>query len=296
MLNHGFHGRLGLLAETVVEILEKDLGYKVEVGVLNAANYGVPQLRERAIFMASAIGPVCLPEATHADPRSSSFKASDKKPWVTVREAISDLSLPSQIDEHNDVLGLSKYLETSSEYANLMRSKKNYPCNHDTRSYRNSVIEIITEMGQGETWDSASLRMRKKYEEMTERYAKRHSITISEANNSLVNAGKIKSAFFKNYYWSAYTRLAWDAPALTITANANFLGSGRFTHPEQMRGITAREAARLQSFDDDFKFITSVDDKNHTNKIGVSMDMIGEAVPPLLAQALATRIANDLDK
>lgn len=57
-----------------------------------------------------------------------------------------------------------------------------------------------------------------------------------------------------------------------------------------------REAARLQSFDDDFRFITSDDEKCDTTRIGVGMDMIGEAVPPILAQSLAIHLANQLDR
>jgi hypothetical protein len=56
-----------------------------------------------------------------------------------------------------------------------------------------------------------------------------------------------------------------------------------------------REAARLQSFDDDFRFITSDDDKLSTNRIGIGMDMIGEAVPPNLGLAIASHIASMLD-
>ena len=97
--------------------------------------------------------------------------------------------------------------------------------------------------------------------------------------------------FLKRYYWSAYTRLAWNKPALTITANANFLGSGRFTHPNEDRGITMREAARLQSFDDSFTFYTADGPRGVTENIGTGLDMIGEAVPPLLGRAIAQIVA-----
>jgi DNA (cytosine-5)-methyltransferase 1 len=112
----------------------------------------------------------------------------------------------------------------------------------------------------------------------------------------LVSEGKIIPTFYKRYYWSAYTRLRWDEPALTITANANFLGSGRFTHPERDRGITMREAARLQSFDDAFTFHTSNRAERRTEKIGIGLDMIGEAVPPLMGQAIGRSIAARLDQ
>lgn len=94
MLNHGFDGRLGRLSEIVIQMLEKDLGYKVEVAVVNCADYGVPQLRERAIFIASSVGPASLPKRTHADPKDKTLLDSGRKPWVTVSEAISDLPPP----------------------------------------------------------------------------------------------------------------------------------------------------------------------------------------------------------
>src|SRR5699024_2414710 len=84
MLNHGFQGRLGKLSELVIQMLERDLGYKVEVAVVNSADYGVPQLRERAIFIASSIGPASFPKFTHADPAKPQLLADGRKPWVTV--------------------------------------------------------------------------------------------------------------------------------------------------------------------------------------------------------------------
>ena len=56
-----------------------------------------------------------------------------------------------------------------------------------------------------------------------------------------------------------------------------------------------REAARLQSFDDDFRFVTSMTNDNDTSRVGIGMDMIGEAVPPNLSQAIATHLAAQLD-
>lgn len=56
-----------------------------------------------------------------------------------------------------------------------------------------------------------------------------------------------------------------------------------------------REAARLQSFDDDFRLVTSMTDDNDTARIGLGMDMIGEAVPPNLSQAIAAHLAAQLD-
>jgi site-specific DNA-cytosine methylase len=91
----------------------------------------------------------------------------------------------------------------------------------------------------------------------------------------------------KKFYGSAYRRLAWDEPALTITTWVYHVGSGRFAHPDEPRGITMREAARLQSFDDDFLFPPLINPVSQ---------MIGNAVPPLLSEAFAYEFAAILDR
>ncbi|MGN6140846.1 MAG: DNA cytosine methyltransferase [Ralstonia sp.] len=295
MLNHGFEGRLGKLSELVIQMLEKDLGYDVEVAVVNCADYGVPQLRERAIFIASSIGSPSLPPRSHADPKDKKLMDAGLRPWVTVKEAIGDLPSPP-CDE--DSLGggpLSLYGDEPSDYAHTMRTSAAFPYNHLTRTYKAQVLNIIKEMRPGRTWDAESARMRANYERAITKRANAENISRELARIQLEALGKINPVFYRDYYWSAYTRLAWDAPALTITANANFLGSGRFSHPTELRGITMREAARLQSFDDDFRFVTSMTDDDDTARIGLGMDMVGEAVPPNLSQAIATHLASQLD-
>lgn len=293
MLGHGFEGRLGRLSEAVINFLEQ-MGYSVQVGVVTAADYGVPQLRERAIFIASAGGVVDLPKPSHADPQRVDLISQGRKPWITVSEAIRDLPSPPKDEDRLGGGAISFYKETEASYARLLRSSSAFPSNHLTRSYRQSVQDLIRVMRQGQTWDAESARMRSVYSREIEKYQMATKCSESVAKAALEKAGIINPAFYKSYYWSAYTRLAWDMPALTITANANFLGSGRFTHPEEMRGITMREAARLQSFDDDFRFITSANCDDDTANIGVGMDMIGEAVPPLLAEAIANHLADHL--
>ncbi|MCL7743716.1 DNA cytosine methyltransferase [Guyparkeria hydrothermalis] len=295
MLNHGFQGRLGKLSELVIQMLEKDLGYTVEVAVVNCADYGVPQLRERAIFIASSVGAVSMPPKTHGNPTDQRLMSSGLKPWVTVKDAISDLPPPPL---GKDSLGggpKDLYGEVPSDFARSMRTSARFPHNHLTRSYKQQVLNIIKEMRPGQTWDTESKRMRAKYERAISKKARAEAMSHEKARTRLEAEGLINPAFYRDYYWSAYSRLAWDAPALTITANANFLGSGRFSHPEEMRGITMREAARLQSFDDDFRFVTSMTDSNNTTRIGVGMDMIGEAVPPTLSEAIAKHLASQLD-
>lgn len=297
MLRHAHNGVVGGISAQVEAMLLVEMGYDVVIRKVNAADYGVPQLRERAIFIASRVSPATFPEPTHADPSRTDLLLFGNRPWVTVSDAIADLPSPT-LGPRDDLGGrpVTFYADVElSEYARRMRSQGVFPYNHLTRHYSPSILRIISEMQPGETWDHASERMQKHYDKLVAQYQEPGEDWHATFER-LSHQGIVNTSFYQKYYWSAYTRLAWDRPALTITANANFLGSGRFTHPEQQRGITMREAARLQSFDDDFRFITSPDGDEDTTRIGVGLDMIGEAVPPLLAEALANHIGACLDK
>ncbi|UEA63007.1 DNA cytosine methyltransferase [Hoylesella buccalis] len=73
-----------------------------------------------------------------------------------------------------------------------------------------------------------------------------------------------------------YGRLTWDKPSYTINTFFNRVPNGCNLHPDQMRVISTREAARLQSFPDDFVFISKT-------KSGI-YKQIGNAVPPIIGK------------
>jgi DNA (cytosine-5)-methyltransferase 1 len=75
-----------------------------------------------------------------------------------------------------------------------------------------------------------------------------------------------------------------DEQSVTITTRFDTPSSGKFTHPFLNRAITVREAARIQSFPDSFVFFG--------NK-GSQMKQVGNAVPPILAKAIAETILRD---
>lgn len=83
-----------------------------------------------------------------------------------------------------------------------------------------------------------------------------------------------------------FGRLWWDKPSVTIRTEFFKPEKGRYLHPQQDRPITHREAARLQSFPDTFRFVGS--------KTSVARQ-IGNAVPPLLAEAVAQAVLQLLD-
>lgn len=89
----------------------------------------------------------------------------------------------------------------------------------------------------------------------------------------------------KGGYSGAYGRLDYTSVAPTITRWVFHIGSGRFAHPREVRGLTMREAARIQSFSDDFRFLGSRNDQ---------AGQIGNAVPPYFMEQLADNIIDAL--
>ena len=94
-----------------------------------------------------------------------------------------------------------------------------------------------------------------------------------------------------NTYSSIYGRMKWDAPSPTITTQCFGFGNGRFGHPEQDRAISLREAARLQTFSDDYEFVHP-DGPHPIKAIGC---FIGNAVPVELAKIIAKSIKRCLE-
>ena len=90
-----------------------------------------------------------------------------------------------------------------------------------------------------------------------------------------------KEELTKSIYSGTWGRIVKDDITVTITTRFDTPSSGRFTHPVLDRCLTVREAARIQSFPDDFIFYGSKT---------VQMKEVGNAVPPFLARAIAYEI------
>jgi len=93
-------------------------------------------------------------------------------------------------------------------------------------------------------------------------------------------------------FLSAYSRMRWDEPAPTITTHFHGFSNGRFGHPSQDRALSLREGALLQSFPEEYIF---AEDGRPVRMKEVGR-MIGNAVPPLLAQAIAKSIDRHLQE
>lgn len=155
------------------------------------------------------------------------------------------------------------------------------------------------ESGEGEEEQTYRFPMQSKYQEILRgnckelfnHVATNHSaIALERLKMIPPNCGKEvlpEEHLTKSVYSGTWTRMAQDEESVTITTRFDTPSSGKFTHPYLNRAITVREAARIQSFPDWFRFYGTKTSQ---------MKQVGNAVPPLLAKAIANTILNDMKK
>jgi len=174
-------------------------------------------------------------------------KPSNKS--VTIWEAISDLAFL----ESGEGLEEQPYKNTpQSEYQERLRGTQNILFNHISTKHAPIAIKRMEMIPPGRGKESLP-----------------------------------KEHHTKSIYSGTWTRMKQDEISVTITTRFDTPSSGKFTHPYLHRAITIREAARIQSFPDSFRF--------YGNK-GSQMKQVGNAVPPLLAQAVAGVIYSDIQR
>ena len=110
---------------------------------------------------------------------------------------------------------------------------------------------------------------------------------IDQDKYNLPNERRPRCHHGSHTYNSMYGRLAWDAPAQTITTGFGSMGQGRFVHPAKPRTITPHEAARLQTLPDFF-------DLDTRKGRGAWARVIGNAVPPLFCVHLISPLLDAL--
>lgn len=222
------------------------LGYEPTVGVLKAEEFGVPQERRRVIFTASRTGSIAaLPAPTHG---------GSLKPFVTIWDAIGDLP---PIWEEGAFGGEVEYAcEPFADYQVEMRHGNHGLKNH--RGPRLSTVNMdrLKHIPQGGSWRDIPF--------------------------DLLPAGMKKAK--RSDHTKRYGRPRPDQLACTILTKCD-IHWGAYIHPFQNRAFTVREAARLQSFPDQFEFFGSVTDQ---------FVQVGNAMPPLLGQAIANQVKQSL--
>ncbi|MDI1256700.1 MAG: DNA cytosine methyltransferase [Flavobacterium sp.] len=270
-----FENVTGLLSaklngELIINKILKELGKKYNLlkdpndMVLNSCDYGVPQIRKRIILIGTRkdlnIKPSTIYDGiikTHYNPENESENKSALKKYVTVKDAIADL--PSLKPGDGDALVKHKIKEPNEFLLKIRDNKDLFLRDHVSRTHNEQD--------------------RIRYMTMS-----KNKWTFSDLLEKRPDLNHIKQRVFNNSYVVQW----WDQPSKTIIAHL-YKDGNQFIHPDykQERTITPREAARLQSFPDDFVF-----EGPRTQQY----KQIGNAVPPLMAEAIAKSIKENLER
>ncbi|QOD62170.1 DNA cytosine methyltransferase [Polaribacter haliotis] len=232
--------------------------------VLNSSEYGVPQIRKRIILIGVRNDIKVHPKEiydniikTHYTTDTVEKDKKNKEKFVTVKEAIGDLPA---IKPGEGSKKTGHFIKKWNPFLEKIRNKKsNYIDDHISRKHNK--------------------KDRLRYIEMS-----KNKWTFKELLEKKPSLNHAKARVFNNSYVVQF----WDKPSRTIIAHL-YKDGNQFIHPDhkQERTITPREAARLQSFPDNFIF-----EGSRTQQY----KQIGNAVPPLMAEAIAKSIKLTLGK
>lgn len=200
----------------VREIFEgmNSLGYRVEMQVLRAEEFGIPQERRRVVFLATRIdAPILFPTPTHG---------KGLLPFVTVWDAISDLP---KLDNGDKALQLPYARNPQNEYQAHLRGASKLVQNHVASRLASINEKRMRHIPPGGSWRDIPI--------------------------DLLPAGMKRAK--RSDHTKRYGRPRKDDLACTILTKCD-IHWGAYIHPVQNRAFTVREAARLQSFPDHFIF------------------------------------------
>jgi DNA (cytosine-5)-methyltransferase 1 len=312
ILNYGGHN----LGEEISEILE-ELGYICTYTLLNSANYGVPQLRERFFLVGvhkDINNQFAFPIPTnlvdfprgyngsrqvalkHIHNKSRYYLPTPVAPInaslpVTVEDAIGDLpAITGHLDgtmkrgarRFDQAISYGSDVNISS-YVKSMRfwdgfESKGYIYDHVIRSISERDQRIFRMMAPGDDYPKAYLIAKKIFSTAIK------NLDIND--KSEFEYEKLKSAYIPPYdptkFPNKWRKIESDQPDRTLMAH---LGKDTYSHihydSHQARTISVREAARLQSFPDGFKFVGTMNP---------AFRQIGNAVPALMSFSLAKEL------
>jgi DNA (cytosine-5)-methyltransferase 1 len=217
------------------------LGYEVQFKVLKAEEFGVPQERRRVVFFGTRTGTEILFPVASHGP--------GKLPFVTIRDAIADLPALCNGARYE---AFSYRQAAISAFQQLLRAGSDGVSNHHAPKLSSINLQRMLHIPPGGSW--------------------------RDIPYDLLPEGMKKAR--RCDHTKRYGRMTWDGLACTILTKCD-VHWGAYMHPEQDRAISVREAARLQSFPDWFKFEGSMTEQ---------YIQIGNAVPPLLGKAIAEAV------
>ena len=261
--------------ERVLDIIVNELkkiGYFVYTSILNATDYGIPQIRKRLFIIATKSKlDQPFPKATHCLSNGQLNMFDDSlKECPSLWDAISDLPNlkagegDEQIDYSND---------TISDYQIKLRGGHKILFNHKAMNHTKRMVERFSKMSWGQSGKDAPEHLKPR-----RRNSKEIARRVYDQNNR---------------------RMYPHKPCHTIPASfyANFV------HPYQNRNFTAREGARIQSFPDSYFFKGKPTIVSHKllaregrmdEKYLCQYNQIGNAVPPILSKKIAVNLLDQL--
>lgn len=217
--------------EKIVDLLKAafhQFGYDIEMKVVNAADYGIPQRRKRVLIVGLRDGEEFeFPKSTHSDTDESLL------PYVSVEEALGDL--PESTDGIDDAVAY--LVPPQNEYQKRMRSEKTVT-EHFTPTMSDLDKYIVSHVKPGGNYMDVP---------------------------SDVPSERIRRLQRDGGHTTCYGRLLPSKPSYTINTYFNRPNVGCNIHYKANRLITVREALRLQSFPDSYKIVST--SKQGRNKI-----------------------------
>lgn len=233
-------------------------GYEIVMGVLNAADYGVPQRRLRAIVIGSSVGKPWLPYPTHRQPEKDAYGRP-----ISTEKWVEGAVLPESWDQkfrHTDLSRPQdgKFLPWRTVRDAFEQGGRSLPLVPDEKNWHIGRNPLPMSLERYQSIPPGGNRFDLPEHLMPDCWKKKPTGSTD-----------------------LFGRLEWDKPSLTIRTEFFKPEKGRYLHPEANRPITHREAMRLQTFADDFIWCGS--------KIEVAKQ-VGNAVPCRLAKHVALAV------
>jgi DNA (cytosine-5)-methyltransferase 1 len=256
-----------------------DQSYEIRAGLINAALFGLPQTRERAVVIGIQreldITP-SLPTPTHLGTRRIFGYGAADFLVPTVENLTKAVGASPQIgistsQRHDVAESLPDNPDQLQDLVTVWDAIGDLPALTENRATPPSPPSKF----------ALSLGAKSEMPDNHERWG--HSDTTVKRLSTIPEGRRLKTE--RRYYSQAYARLHRQGLSRTITTNFHNAGCGRFTHPLEPRTITVREAARLQGISDDFRF---------SGHGALQERLVGNAFPPILAEVIAQHLAAQL--